>query len=272
MPTVLRYLPSAGALAVYETANVLAPDNGPMTNPLSNLSVLKFHSSLRYPRFIPTKVVDRTHTLNPNPDNRMVKEVIELYAHGMGDTPVVFAKYTSGSSTLEGVNPPSMMPADTPWAGSLPLISWGFGMAIWGSIGANSTHVLLFLEGPVTDVPGTLGNYTFNFRIYVLDTSITTDQFDANGALPMLEITPDRVRVARGKFDTDFAYIRQGSTTDPIVLASGESMVLKGTPNSSPLSSRDQDWGWRYSVNGKTRESTVGGSSSFAASFEAAGL
>lgn len=272
MPNVVRYLPSAGALAVYETANVLTPEDGPMTAPLSNLGVLKFHSGLRYPRFIPSKIVDRSYTFNPNPDNRLISEAIDVYAHGMGNVPVVFAKYTSGSSSLQGANPGEMMPADTPWAGTLPLINMGFGMAVWGSIGANSTHVQLILEGASGDIFGTYATYTFNFRIYVLDTSVTTDQFDANGAFPMLSITPSRVRVARGKFDTDFAYIRKGATTDPIVLASGESLVLKGTPNASPLSSRDQKFGWRYSVNGKTRESTVGGSSSFAASFELAGL
>lgn len=272
MPTVMRFKPDIQALAVYETADVTAPTDAPMNDPLNNLSALKFHSGLRYPRFIPSKIVDRSVVFNPNPNNRMVKESINLYAHGTGDTPIVFAKYTSGSSSLSGPNPPEMLPVNTPWAGSLPLLQMGFGMAIWGSIGANSTHVRLFLEGASAFISaGTYATYTFNLRIYVLDTSITTDQFDADGALPQLKLEGTRIRAGRGKFDTDFAYIRQGATTDEIVLARGESMVMKGTPNAAPLTDPNQNWGWRYSVNGKTRESYVG-DSSFAAAFAVGGL
>jgi hypothetical protein len=272
MPLVTRYLPSAGALAVYETANVLAPSDAPLTDPLNNLNVIKFHSGLRYPRFIPAKTVDRSYTLNPNPSGSLINTAVDLYAHGMADTPIVLAKYQSGSSSFVGANPSEMPPVDTPWTGSLPLINFGFGIAVWGSIESNATHVRLILEGFSLSQPGTFAQYTFNMRLYVLDTSVTVDQFDADGALPMLQITSSRVRVGRGKFDTNFAYLRQGSTTDPIVLVEGESMVIKGTPNANPLSDPNQDWGWRSSVNGKTRESAVGGTSTFTASFKSAGL
>ena len=269
MPTVLRYKPDVAKLAVYETADVLNPSDGPINDPLNNLSSIKFHSDLRYPRFVPSKIADASYTLTLAPNNRIIQTDINVATHGMADVPVVFGKINSVTASVQSAA--NLAPADTPWCGSVPIWKVGFSRALFAALGANSTHVVLRLYGIVPPAGGNLGTITINFRYYVLDTTVTTDAFDADGSLPQLKLEGTRIRVARGKFDTNFSYMRQGSTTDPVVLAKGESMVLKGTPNASPLSDGNQQWGFRYSVNGKVIDSDQA-TSTFNATIATAGL
>ncbi len=275
MPIVLRFKPSIEALAVYETADVLNPSDGPIDNPLSNLNSIKFHSGLRYPRFIPSKTFNFSHTIDATlpQTNQIVNTSVNLYAHGMSDVPVVFAKYLNGSSSIIGANPTTMMPANSAWAGSIPLVRFRQNMAVWGAISANATHVVLDIFGVIPESTGSLGTYTVNGRGYVLDTTVVTDAFDADGSVAQLVLEGTRIRAGRGKFDTDFSYMRQGSTSDAVTLVKGQSMVMVGTPRASPLTDINQDWEWRYSVAGnvQTGLATPLGSS-FAASFATAGL
>lgn len=282
MSKVFHYHPSHG-VAIYDSTTSPTPDGAPLINPLANLSRLSFHSNLRYPRFIPSKIVTGSAQIPTQVEETRFSGQISLYAHGMGDVPVVFGMITSVShSLLSGEFAHYIVaPNDTPWLGSVPVFTRKTTVAPldksvacthWVALAATSTHVVMRYFGfNISGSQFNSGVTTVNYKIFVLDTTVATDNFTANPSLPLLSLTATGMQVGRGKFNTDHAYLKLGSTVHPSVIARGETCVIKGTPSVTALDEIENGWGWRFSADGKTLEYFVA-SSSFAADVEHVGL
>lgn len=225
MAIVLRFLPSAGALAVYDTPTPTAPDDGPMTAPLSNLSRIKFHSGLTYPAFIPSLRTTSSSTLpNLNPNTRY-NGSINLFAHGRGEVPILFGRINSVSRS-SGVAVTTS--TNIPWHGSVPVATTSG--TIWVTLGADATHVVMRYFGWRS--PGTsteINGLTVNWTVDVLDATISgTNQFAGVSSAPQLELLGTRITAGRRKFDTDRTYMRQNAGTNQVRLARGATMTITG--------------------------------------------
>jgi hypothetical protein len=271
----LRFYPPANALAIYDT---IAPrtDNDPMFNPLDHMDVVRFHSGLGYARFIRTLTVSGSTTIPAQSANTIFTGNRTLLTHSFGVEPVVFGKITSvshnpGSGQFAFWDTPS---GDGPWCGSVPVFAWqgadeGRGCGHFAALGATSTTVRMNYFG-INPEGASSGVTTINYRLYILDSTINSNNLAPDPTKAQLTLDGGRITAGRGIFDTDYRYMREG-TSDQFVLAVGPTMVIKGSPDSDPLGGLNQHWGWRYSIDGFTLQSG-NGSSSFAASLERVGI
>jgi hypothetical protein len=272
----LRFYPPANALAIYDT-NAPATDNDPMFNPLDHMDVIRFHSNLRYARFIKSLTVTGSTTIPARGQNLLFSGTRTLFAHGFGVEPVVFGRINSVSHS-----PTSGQFAlwDTPngagpWAGSVPVFCWkgtdnGRGCGHFVRLGSTSSNVVMGYFG--MNPSGVVGSgvTTINYTIHVLDSTINSDNLAPDPTKAQMTLSGSRITAGRGIFDTDYRYLKENGAQE-ILLPRGATMVIKGTPNAAPLSSLNQDWGWRYSINGFVLD-CGNGSSSFAATFNDVGI
>lgn len=279
MPKYLRYLPSAGALAVYSTSSP-STDNDPLTDPLDHLDVIDFHSGLRYPAIIPAKIVTGSSTIPAQDGNDYFSGSIDIYEHGMGDVPVVIGKITSVETDPDVAGGDYVtIGTPVPWCGSVPLLyktgasesgnrrPW----TTWAHLAATDTHVILRYFG-MTGVLRPHGDIDIDWKIYVMDTTIDNGLFAGDPTKPMLELLGDRITAGQRKFDTDRGYLRLGAGLDQNVLPKGETMVINGIPDREDLDEVDNDWGWRWSVAGVTIWAGYGGAGTFEAEYDTAGF
>lgn len=279
MPYVLRH--KAGKLAVYNTPDVTNPADGPIDDPDNHLPDLAFHSDWRYPAFLPAKIVTGTSTIPAQGANSDFNGLINLYAHGMGDVPVVFGEITSvaiGTYTFPAREPAFAISTPVPWSGAVPVIrrtdqlGGQKGYVTFVQLMADATHVKMRYGG-LTGSASTMAQnaITVGWKIQVLDSTINGTQFAGDPTKPLLELLGDRITAGRRKFDTNNAYMRLNSGVDQVAIVRGETMVIKGNPNIPSVSSTDNGWGWRYSVAGHTFEAGQG-SSGFTAAYDMAGF
>lgn len=292
MGNVLHFHPDYG-LAVYNSTTSPVPDGAPLISPLANLSRLSFHSELRYPRWIPAKIVTGSASIPAKSSNTRFSGSVDLYAHGMGDVPVVFGTITGISHTYAsgepGTNNTRVFPTTPlPWLGTVPVLGQAYtasfnpptaGYAVKGvhfaALAATTTHVVMRYMGFNALGSGDkTGATSISYKIYVLDTTLETDNFDGDPAQPLLKIEGDgRVRVGRGKFDTDFYYLKQGSAVDPVELAVGKTMDVVGSmTDASPDGLFTAEWGFRFKVGSSSLEYYNTAGSTFAATTETAGF
>jgi len=298
MVYILRHKAGSGKLAVYDDPNPESPSDGPIDNPLGNLDKIAFHSDLRYPAIIPSKIVEGQTTVPSQPLNKHVFEWLPIYAHGMSGTPVVFGKLTgiAFSSPWEAPDPVYagnvlrmetvfISPLPVPLCGSVPIISirryydtrsftyWRGDMFIAAALGADNTHVALAVWGPTpTSGPGPMPPIQLSWKIYVLDAVVDGSHFEGDPSQPLLQLSGTRIRAGRGKFDTERGYLRKNAGTDQSPIVRGPTMALHGTPTSEPPQQTDNGWGYRWSVAGSTLNSQWGGTGTFNASFDWAGI
>lgn len=294
MVYILRHKAGSGKLAVYDDPNPASPSDGPIDNPLGNLDKIAFHSDLRYPAIIPSKIVEGQTVVPEQPLNTRVFERLPIYAHGMSGTPVVFGKLTSISFewTWETTLPPQIWarmetefisPLPVPLCGSVPIISirryargavgTSMDMFIACALGADATHVTLSVWGPTpSSGPTPMPPIRLGWKIYVLDAVIDGSHFEGDPSQPLLQLSGTRIRAGRGKFDTERGYLRKNAGTDQVPIVRGPTMALHGTPTSEPPQSRNNGWGWRWSVGGSVLHGTFGGAGTFNASYDMAGI
>lgn len=93
----IRFKYEAGKTAVYKTDN----GDAPLTAPLSNLPLLKFHSDLAYPRVI--QEVTTTVNFPARSNFQDVDATYTLFAHGKAGFPFVFGKVSVGGTPVNFV-------------------------------------------------------------------------------------------------------------------------------------------------------------------------
>lgn len=116
---------SDGTVAVYDETTA---GDAPFTDPLSNMTHVRFHSALTYPSIIGVQ----TGTLSLPSRSASTDTLAQhtLFAHGRAGTPLVFGWITAGGVKV-GL------------AGSVPIEMEAHGWGRWLSLGANATNVII---------------------------------------------------------------------------------------------------------------------------------
>lgn len=255
MPICMRYSGAYGALAVYDTPNTAAPDDGPMVAPGSYTDRVKFHSNLYYPSL--AHQFAATANL-PEQDDQVTPGVgastgtyatgkITLGAHGQPGTPIIkgiLLGHEGANRSLQG---------------SFPVQTTG-NMCRVIDLGIEGGNVVLLYAG-FTQAGNISATYTFpaitlNLYIWVYRWMIGHNPRDYDPTVPMLKVTPTRIQVGRGIFDTDREYIRSNTGTENALLARGETWTLNGSNGATAV----PGWGWRYSVDGYVKQGQAAGS------------
>lgn len=112
---------SDGRVAIYTGS-----DDDPFDSPLSNMSRVLFHSDLNYPRIVDTR--SDTLSLTSRSAESYGRQSVDLFAHGMGGTPIVVGYAVLGGGRV-------------PICGSLPIQMTSRGWGRWIALGATATHV-----------------------------------------------------------------------------------------------------------------------------------
>ena len=269
MPRCLRKL--GEKIAVYDVTDPTNPDDAAMNTPLAYLSRVKFHSDFRYPAVVPGKIVTGTSTIPGQSGNTNYNGQINIYAHAMGDTPLVFGKITAlagGGANLTLISTPVSFAGSVPVAYVSSVVS-PFG--VFAHLGSSTTHVVLLYFG-ICPFGVTTSDITVTWEIMVLDTTINGVGFAANPAKPVFEKVGDRITMGRGKIDSERGYLRKNATSNQTRLISGETIVVVGSPNGSNYTLASNGWAWRFSDGNVALQANGGVSSSFAASATVMGL
>lgn len=126
-----------GAIAIYTVPSLTATDDSPLTSPRNNLSRLKFHSGLRYPAVIDTRVV----TLSlPDVGASTERNVVHtLFAHGQSGTPGVFGMVQFGSNWSPLLSSTIVQTASVGSFGGLPAQPDTFRTVALGATASNIT-------------------------------------------------------------------------------------------------------------------------------------
>ena len=165
MPDVLDIDAAAGLLAVY-TSPGAGTDDAPLYSPPANLSRIKLHSSLDYPKVV--SVFTGTKTLAGLAANTRRNTTYVLAAHGRAGIPWVFATATLGGVpiSLSGSVPVFV---DTPQTFFGATNNQGFPWMV--AIGADATNILLH-ENTMTPYgpAGPWPSVSFAWKVFVTDT------------------------------------------------------------------------------------------------------
>lgn len=152
---------TTGTVAVYTDPEL---GDAPVTNPLANVSRIRFHSDLEYPRVV--NVVDGSITLQAIAANITYRQTHFLFVHGLGFTPFVEGYADNGINN--GI----------PLSGSVPIVRQSSdpytneaGFCRWLHLGATPTHVVI-QEFSLSSDDASFGASTVTYRVYVTDTAV----------------------------------------------------------------------------------------------------
>lgn len=254
MPIIMRFLPAYG-LAVYETANPAAPDDGPMALPGSYTDKVKFHSSLRYPalqtQFDATVTLPALNSLvGSNYSGKYLRGVLILGGHGQSDVPMIKAM-------LVGFNG-----ANRPLSGSFPAQQSGnFCRLI--DVGVQGSNVVLVHRAfsPANNTGTAYPAISVTVRVWVFSWVLDGSPSLYDATKPQLQLTASKITAGRGMFDTDREYIRSDTGAENTLLTNADTFVTTGSNGATSTPT----WGWRYSVDGYTVEGQASGSGHAAA-------
>lgn len=229
----------SSAVAIY---NFDSNSHAPFTDPLGNLSVLLFHSGLRYPHVVRTDTVSVTlpAVAAGAKGDADTTYTATLFAHGRSGIPMVKAKITSGLGTVVGLNGSVPVQKNT---GSTNAQT----CARWVTIGANATHVILnsyalpFATQAIASITLTLVVYTLSTLVNQPAPAATTSR---------LHISSSQFRV--GEFDTANDYLRANRAGADFPISHGRTLFT------SSATALNQACNWRYSTAGFTFESNAG--------------
>ncbi len=259
MAIQLRFLPDYG-LAVYDTS----AGDGPMVDPGSYPTVVKFHSALRYP-CVQTQLADavitlpaQTSTVGGIAKGTYDRTVYTIGPHGQASVPIIKAMLINYNG------------ANVPLQGSFPVQRVSGTGGVFGhfcrviDVGVDGANVVLVSRGftqaggpPVLTYPAV----TITVRVWVFNWVIDGEPDLVNPALPQLKLTSSKIQVGRGKFDTDRDYIRSNTGAENSLLTRGETWTITGSNTNTTA----PQWGWRYAVDTYSMEGQVGGSTAQAA-------
>lgn len=220
---------ATGDVAIYTGPNINM-DDAPLTNPLDNLSRLKFHSALKYPKIktdVATIPLDLPARTTPNAALAAYKseqgtytQSYTLFKHNRAGMPWVL-----GSALVAGVN--------VGFCGSIPVQVDG-PWARWLSIGADETHVRAF-EYTVVDwekarkrSKANIPAITIPIKLWITD-EILEGTDDSDKSVPSnvtISIKPNRVIFNGGLFDSNFRYLRKVASGWLSTLLAGPSLAF----------------------------------------------
>lgn len=232
---------TTGRTAIYDTSN----GDAPFTSPLSNVSLLRFHSDLWSPSVTVTTASLSLPNRRPNPSTAYRNEgntSHTLFAHGKGGTPMI-----KGYVVIGGVN--------VPLTGSIPLQIDDNGSGRFLAVGADATNVFVlekWVFGTAAGNPSTA--ITLSFTVYVTDVILdgAGAQTQPNEAVTV-SWSATQFKAGRGRVSSANRYLHAASTAPEFHFPTGDtiSMVKRTTGNTiSPT--------WRYSVNGYVQEQIEG--------------
>ena len=252
MGKVMRY--EGGKTAVYTDANPAAPSTAPLTSPLTNLGVLKFHSDLFYPKIVSSH--SGSFTIPSVGRNGTNSGHLVTIAHGLGAAPVCLGNVTVSSNLTTytySLNGTAMIPEQS----FAHVYSQGGKIIDWEercyspcflTTASDSTNVYIdyaqyssYNVGrrhgtpPYTYPSATIAqSCTYNLHILDLVDTQTTAPAGEVGT-PGMELTATRITMGQRKFDTDDKHIRSvTSATDKMI--SGETIVMVGAPTNANAS------------------------------------
>lgn len=255
---------TTGRTAIYDTSN----GDAPFTSPLSNVSLLRFHSDLWAPA---VTITTASLTLpNRRPSGSAYRSSGDaqhtLFAHGKSGTPLI-----KGYVVIDGVN--------VPLSGSVPLLdsaapTTGVGRFI--SIGADATNVFVlekYVYGIAAGSPSTA--VTLTFHIYVTDVILDGSgaQTQPNEAVTV-SWSATQFKAGRGRINSENKYLRATSTAPEFHFPTGETITITARTTHTGYGSDRLTISpiWRYSVNGYVQEQTYGDGNTFAAQSFTAGV
>lgn len=188
----------AGVAAIYT-----GDDDLPMSDPLSHVDRLKFHSGLHNIAIVSVHTgLTILPAVAPASYNRQPHT---LFAHGKAGVPYVEGRITSFNGVARS----------TPLVGSIALAQQsGVEHAAFPRIvhlGANATNVILN-EASVAHQEQWWSAMSVGWEVYVTDV-LLPDGPPASPPQPgvMVDITENRVVLGEGRFDTERRYIRSGA-------------------------------------------------------------
>lgn len=186
-------------------------DSAPLTNPLGNLSRVKWHADFPYVGAEPVKIV--TTDINPRNWPNKGANAKALIAHGKSFRPLVF-----GSVTIGGARVPIM--------GNFLAKVQATYLSLF--VYTNATHVMLDWDARLT-LPISEQALNGRFEIYVCNMGVTAGGSpvyppEYNGC----EVTPTRFRA--GSYDTDDVHFAHDAT-GPLMFYRGASMAVQQTAN-----------------------------------------
>lgn len=179
-----------GKIAIYDTSSPSGED-APFTDPMANLSYLRFHSSLHMPRIISTTTYSLT--LSAYSIDTINRTTYTVAAHGRGGIPLVFGVIPSLSLTMMG----------TVW-----ILDAGGARRL--TLGADATNILLREECRAASAMSTRSvDIDVHVCDYLLDgASPPGDGTDAE----YIKMEPTLIKAQRGAWRSDNRYLRNATT------------------------------------------------------------
>lgn len=180
--------------AVYEGADDVFSD------PFSDISRVRFHSDFQYPSI--TEIVTGSVTLPAIAADTQRYHTYELYEHGVGGHPFVTGMFTDYPAS--GVN--------VAMEGSVPVYGDIYGFARWLTLGSDDENVILH-EQTITRNNASMPELTIDYELRISD--LTVEGYD--GSAPggeILKITPYRIVLGEGRFDSEKRYLKAVSEAD----------------------------------------------------------
>lgn len=246
MGKVMRY--EDGKVAVYTDADPSNPSTAPLTAPLSNLSKIKFHSDLFYPKIVSSH--SGSFTIPAIGRNGKASGHLVTIAHGLSGAPICLGDVTVSSNLKTytyNLNGTAIVP-DQSFA---KVYSQGGAITDWEERGyapcflttaSDSTNVYIdyaqysgYNNGrrhgtPPYTYPSTSLAQSCTYNLHILDLLDTqTTAPTGESGTPGMELSPTRITMGQRKFDTNDKHIRSASSaTDKMI--SGESIVMVGGP------------------------------------------
>lgn len=192
-----------GKCAVYDGTDEVFSD------PFSDITRVKFHSDFNYISVTDTvtgqvtlPAVSAWTGFPTAPSSGQRYNTYQLFAHGLSEQPFVVGRILDFPSVGENLA----------LSGSVPIQGNNYGFARWLTLGADETHVLLH-EQTITHVDSGIAAITLDYEVQVSDLTVESFNGDAPGG-EVLKITPNRMILGEGRFDSDKKYVKKATVSD----------------------------------------------------------
>lgn len=199
-------------------AAIIEGSDDVLYDPYVDLSRVRCHSDFLYPSF--TTTVSGSLTLPSIGADSARYHTYELYEHGIDGHPFVTGRILNHPSS--GVH--------VALEGSVPFSGDSQGFARWLTLGASPTHVILH-EQTITRIGVSMPSESFDYVLEISD--LTVEDYDTSppgGAI--LSITPDRMTLGEGKFDTSKRYLKAVAEEDKNTNFVGGETLVTGADSS----------------------------------------
>lgn len=197
-----------GVVCIHEGADDVVSD------PLADLSRVRFHSSLDYPAVVDVR--DGSTALPSLTANTTRITTYNLFAHGRPGIPMVLGYIKNFGNGF------------VPLAGSVPLAMSSGLPTQFVTLGADATNVKLH-EYTFTGATQGIAAKTVQWQAAVFDVDLTLEDDPEPLSVNAIKLTATRVELSRGKFDSDNRYIRAALAGVP--MPKGRTLTQTGGGN-----------------------------------------